>query len=298
MEDIEIFSPVEKISNELLTEKQIELFVKRDDMIHPFISGNKWRKLKYILREASEKDKRHLVTFGGAYSNHLLATACAAAKFGFRSTGLVRGEEVSNQTLMLCSLFGMKLIFTDRESYRYKEELFEKYFKQDTNAFFINEGGTGTAAVKGCSELTDELKNKYDHIFCAAGTGTTAAGILSGIERNKFSARLNVVPVLKGAGFLQEDITALSGSKEFNFHPEYHFGGYAKTEFALIDFIRTFCSSTGILIEPVYTGKMFYALYDLIAKDQFVHGSKILAIHTGGLSGIAGMEKKFTQTGY
>lgn len=295
MEDLEIFSPVEKISNELLTEKEIELFVKRDDMIHPFISGNKWRKLKYILREASEKDKRHLVTFGGAYSNHLLATACAAAKFGFRSTGLVRGEEVSNQTLMLCSLFGMKLIFTDRESYRYKEELFVKYFKQDTNAFFINEGGAGTVAVKGCSELTDELDNTYDHIFCAAGTGTTAAGILAGIERNQFSARLNVVPVLKGAGFLQEDITTLSGSEEFNFHPEYHFGGYAKTEPVLIDFIRTFCSSTGILIEPVYTGKMFYALYDLIAKDQFVPGSKILAIHTGGLSGIAGMVNKFTQ---
>ncbi|MFA5244804.1 MAG: pyridoxal-phosphate dependent enzyme [Pedobacter sp.] len=294
MEDLEIYSPVEEIRNALLTDKQIELFVKRDDMIHPFISGNKWRKLKYILKEALEKNKKHLVTFGGVYSNHLLATACAAAKFGFKSTGIVRGEEVSNQTLMLCNLFGMKLIFTDRESYKHKEELFEKYFRQDITAFFINEGGAGLAAVKGCSELTDELINTYDHIFCAAGTGTTAAGILSGIERNKLSTKLNVVPVLKGANFLEDDIKNFSGSKEFNFHAGYHFGGYAKTEPILINFIKTFCSSTGILIEPVYTGKMFYAVYDLISKDQFAPGSKILAVHTGGLSGIAGMTKKFT----
>ena len=293
MEDLEIYSPVEEIRNALLTDKQIELFVKRDDMIHPFISGNKWRKLKYILKEALEKNKKHLVTFGGAYSNHLLATACAAAKFGFKSTGIVRGEEVSNQTLMLCNLFGMKLIFTDRESYRHKEELFEKYFRQDITAFFINEGGAGLAALKGCSELTDELINTYDHIFCAAGTGTTAAGILSGIERNKLSAKLNIVPVLKGAHFLQDEIKNLSGSEEFNFHAEYHFGGYAKTESRLINFIKTFCSSTGILIEPVYTGKMFYAVYDLISKGQFTPGSKILAVHTGGLSGIAGMTKRF-----
>ncbi|WP_276364063.1 pyridoxal-phosphate dependent enzyme [Daejeonella sp. H1SJ63] len=293
MRDLEIYSPVEEISSPLLTEKQIELFVKRDDMIHPFISGNKWRKLKYILKEATEKDQKHLVTFGGAYSNHLLATACAAAKFGFKSSGIVRGEEVSNQTLMLCSLFGMELIFTDRESYRHKEELFEKYFRQDPAAFFINEGGAGAAAVKGCSELTDELTYVYDHIFCAAGTGTTAAGILHGIERNELPTRMNVVPVLKGTDYLKDEIKSFSGSEEFNFYAEYHFGGYAKTEPALINFIKTFCSSTGILIEPVYTGKMFYAIYDLISKNQLKPGSKVLAVHTGGLSGIAGMAEKF-----
>src|SRR6201985_1671016 len=136
---LEIFSPVQKLTDPLFDEKGIEVFIKRDDLIHPIISGNKWRKLKYILKKASAQNKTHLVTFGGAYSNHLLATAAAAAKFGFKSTGIVRGEEVSNDTLFLCRLHGMNLIFTDRESYRDKRALFEKYFPGNTDAFFIDD---------------------------------------------------------------------------------------------------------------------------------------------------------------
>ncbi len=263
-------------------------------MLHPFISGNKWRKLKYILQDAKKLQKGHLVTFGGAHSNHLLATACAAAKFGFRSTGIVRGENVENETLLLCRLFGMQLIFADRENYRDKPGLFNRNFGNDSEAFFIDEGGSGNLAAKGCSELIDELPEVYDHLFCAAGTGTTAACILSGINRKSMATKMHVIPVLKGADFLKQEIENLSNGVSFEFHNEYHFGGYAKTNDELLTFIKDFTSSTGILIDPIYTGKLLFAIYDLISKDHFARGSRILAVHTGGITGILGMANRFS----
>src|ERR1700712_295004 len=155
--DFEIFSPVHQIKDKLFDEQGLKVFIKRDDLIHPIISGNKWRKLKYLLKQAQAKNKTHLVTFGGAYSNHLLATAAVAAKFGYKSTGFVRGEEIDNDTLFLCRLHGMNLLFTDRESYRDKSKLFDQHFADDHDAFFINEGGASALAAKGCSELDDEL---------------------------------------------------------------------------------------------------------------------------------------------
>jgi 1-aminocyclopropane-1-carboxylate deaminase len=293
MIELDIYSPTEEISNPIFTKKELQVFVKRDDMIHPFISGNKWRKLKYLLLEAQKQNKKHLVSFGGAYSNHLLATACAGAKFGFKTTGFVRGEAVKNDTLSLCQLFGMKLIFTDRESYKNKQLLFDKHFLSDPMAYFIDEGGASQEAIKGCSELLDELNIEYDHIFCAAGTGTTAAGIIKGIKERSLKSKSHVIPVLKGADELKTEIEINSGYRDFDFHQNYHFGGYAKTDESLMTFIKNFCQETGILIEPVYTGKMFYALFDLIEKDHFEAGSKILAIHTGGLTGISGMHDRF-----
>lgn len=292
MDGIAIYSPVEQIFDPLFAEKKVKVFVKRDDMIHPIISGNKWRKLKYILAEAQNLNKNHLVTFGGAFSSHLLATACAAARLGLRSTGIVRGDEVKNDVLMLCRLFGMELIFVDRTSYKDKKALFNTHFNEDSQAIFIDEGGAGELGVKGCSELVDELHENYDHIICAAGTGTTAAGILRGLEKQSFNPRMHIIPVLKGADFLTTEIESFT-QYPFEMHLEYHTGGYAKTSAELLEFIRYFCRSTGILIEPVYTGKMFYALYDLIRKDSFSEGSNILAIHTGGLMGILGMSAKF-----
>nr|WP_139377337.1 pyridoxal-phosphate dependent enzyme [Daejeonella lutea] len=291
MTGLDIYSPVEQIHDPLFEEKKVEVFIKRDDMIHPFISGNKWRKLKYILAHASSEKKKHLVTFGGAFSNHLIATACAAAKFGFKSTGIVRGEEVQNDVLMICKLFGMSLLFIDRSSYRDKHDLFNTHFSNDPEAIFIDEGGAGELGVKGCSELVTELNEKYDHLFCAAGTGTTAAGIIKGVQKNFVSAKVHVIPVLKSGTFLEKEIQKYT-DRSFEFHPEYHFGGYAKSTPELISFVKYFCRSTGILIEPIYTGKMFWALYDLLRKDKFPAGSKILAIHTGGLTGILGMSSR------
>jgi len=292
--EFEIFSPVQQIQNKLFDDKGIKVFIKRDDLIHPIISGNKWRKLKYLLKEAQAQNKTHLVTFGGAYSNHLLATAAAAAKFGFKSTGFVRGEEVDNNTLFLCRLHGMTLLFTDREGYRDKQTLFNKYFAGDSEVFFIDEGGASSLAAKGCSELVDELPETYDHIFCACGTGTTAAGIINGLTRRSLSTQFNGVPVLKNGEFLKNDIDKfLTASAIYHLHTEYHFGGYGKTTGELISFVKQFVASTGILIEPVYTGKMFYALYDLAEKNHFKPGSRVLAVHSGGIWGLLGMKDKF-----
>ena len=165
-----IFSPIHVVYFKSLN----GISVKRDDLIDPYISGNKWRKLKYILQDVLQNNKNHLVTFGGAYSNHLVATAAAAARNNLRSTAFVRGENVENEMLLLCKLFGMQLIFVDRESYKNKAELFSSHFGDDEKAYFINEGGASPEATIGCAEIIDELTVTYDHIFCAAGTGTTA----------------------------------------------------------------------------------------------------------------------------
>ena len=292
--DLEFLSPVQQIKNDLFKKQGLKVFIKRDDLIHPIISGNKWRKLKYILKQAQADNKTHLVTFGGPYSNHLLATAAAAAQFGFKSTGIVRGEQVNNDTLFLSRLHGMNLLFTDRETYRDKPGFFKKYFINDDDAFFINEGGASAEGARGCSELIDELPGEYNHIFCACGTGTTAAGIINGIKKHDLKTEFHAVPVFKNGDFIEHDINRLlTAPADYHLHTGYHFEGYGKVDTRLIEFIKKFVASTGILIEPVYTGKMLYALYDLAAQDYFKRGSCILAIHSGGIWGLLGMKGKF-----
>lgn len=291
---LEIFSPIHQLQHKLFDEKGLKVFIKRDDLIHPVISGNKWRKLKYLLIKAHTEGKNHLVTFGGAYSNHLLATAAAGAKFGFKTTGIVRGEEVQNDTLFMCRLHGMQLIFTDRESYRDKPVLFQKYFSSNADAFFIDEGGASAEAARGCSELIAELPQTYQHIFCASGTGTTAAGIINGIQQQQLTTHFHAIPVFKNGEFIRSEIDQyLITPTDYSLHTEYHFGGYGKTAPELINFIKEFVASTGILIEPVYTGKMLYAIFDLARKNYFPPGDEILAIHSGGIWGLLGMKDKF-----
>ncbi|WP_082489543.1 1-aminocyclopropane-1-carboxylate deaminase/D-cysteine desulfhydrase [Pedobacter sp. Leaf176] len=285
-----IYSPVDKV--ELFPFDK--LYAKRDDLIDAYISGNKWRKLKYVLKKAEEGQKTHLVTFGGAFSNHLVATAAAASRTGLKSTAFIRGEEVKNEILLLCSLFGMHLIFADRESYKDKLTLYNKHFQKDSEAFFIDEGGASEEATIGCAEIIDELSESYDHIFCAAGTGTTAAGLLEGIKKHKLSTKLHVVPVLKNGFFIKDEILKYtSDSPNLSLHTDYHFGGYAKTTPELIEFIKNFVRKTGILVDPVYTAKLFYAITDLQKNNVIESHEKILAIHTGGLLGLFGMKDKF-----
>lgn len=276
-----------------------QVLVKRDDLIDPYVSGNKWRKLKYILAGADAQQKNHLVTFGGAYSNHLVATAAACSKAGLKSTAFVRGDAVScihNEMLMLCRLFGMELIFTDRLSYKNKKLLFETQFTEDQNAFFVDEGGASPEAVKGCAEIIAELPEDIDHLFCAAGTGTTAAGLLTGIHQRGLKTKLHVIPVLKGGDFIADEISKYTGgTAQLILHTDYHFGGYAKTSPDLIDFIKNFTAAEGILIDPVYTAKMFYAIEHLHASGYFKPSDKIVALHTGGLLGLLGMKDKFEQ---
>jgi len=287
---MQIYSPIHQINYQALA----QISVKRDDLIDPYISGNKWRKLKYILADVLANRKTHLVTFGGAYSNHLVATAACAARNQLKSTAFVRGEEVTNEMLVLCRLFGMQLIFVDRAQYRHKKLLFEQYFSEDQEAYFIDEGGASEAAVKGCAEVINELSIPYDYIFCAAGTGTTAAGLLRGLNAAKLPTILHVIPVLKNGEFITKEIAAYENDvSKLQLHLNYHFGGYAKTTPELVQFIKNFTASTGLLIDPVYTAKMFYAIYDLIEKNKLEKDARILAIHTGGLMGIMGMKEKF-----
>ena len=286
-----IYSPIHSVNFKSI----VNLSVKRDDLIDPFISGNKWRKLKYILADVKLKDKNHLVTFGGAYSNHLVATAAAASRNKLNATAFVRGEKVENEMLLLCKLFGMNLIFVNRESYKYKKLLFSSFYGNDDQAYFIDEGGACLEAVDGCAEIIDELPETYDHIFCAAGTGTTAAGLLKGINKHQLITQLNVIPVLKGGEFIKDEIAIYENDlSKLTIHTDYHFGGYAKTSPELINFVKDFTAQTGMLIDPVYTAKMFYAINDLAQKAYFKPNAKILAIHTGGLFGILGMKEKLS----
>mgnify|MGYP003914715463 CR=1 FL=1 len=287
----QLYSPLQKIDHPLLT----NFYVKRDDLIDPYISGNKWRKLKYLLSSARRAGKTHLVTFGGAFSNHLVATASAAARSGLQSTAFVRGESVQNQMLLLCRLYGMQLIFTDRESYKHKQQLFEQHFGADGAAFFIDEGGASAEAVQGCAEIVRELPEDIDLLFCAAGTGTTAAGLMRGILERKMHCELHVVPVLKGGEFIKEEMAGyVNVDKQLQLHTEYHFGGYAKTQPALLDFMAHYASRFGLLTDPVYTAKLFFAIQDLAFKQQIDKDAKIVALHTGGLLGILGMQDKLS----
>lgn len=293
----DIYSPVQRLKHH----SRAQILIKRDDLIDPYISGNKWRKLKYVLKKTIELNKVHLVTFGGAYSNHLVATAAACARNGLRSTAFVRGDAaacIANEMLLLCRLFGMNLIFTDRESYRNKPLLFATHFGNDPEAYFVDEGGASAEAVKGCAEIVDELvlecPDGFTHLFCAAGTGTTAAGLLKGIHENGLKTMLHVVPVLKGGEFIADEVFKYAGStSQLVLHTDYHFGGYAKTKPELFEFIKLFVGQEGVLIDPVYTSKLFYAIDDLTAKGYFKETDKIVALHTGGLLGIMGMKDKF-----
>lgn len=295
MLDFDFYSPEEEIVLPFYEEHGVRVFVKRDDLIHPYISGNKWRKLKYPLQQALEEKKKLLVTFGGAWSNHLLATACAGAKFGFRTFGFVRGDVSDNPVLQLCQLFGMELRFVEREHYRDKKALFDTHFAKSQEAFFIDEGGYGELAARGCAEMTHELSRHYDHCFCACGTGTTLAGITQGINSHQWTTEIHGIPVLKGGSFILDEVTKLgvTNTDRIHLHLDYHFGGYAKTKPPLIDFVKSFTRQTSILIEPTYTGKLFYAVHDLIAQQQIARGSTVLVVHSGGLTGLLGMLDRF-----
>lgn len=291
--NFDFFSPEQTLTLPLSEEKEIKISIKRDDMIHPYISGNKWRKLKYLLIKARDESKDHLVTFGGAWSNHILATAAAAAQFKFKSTAYIRGDKVDNPVLGLCQLFGMNIHFVTREEYKNKEELFLKYHYNDPSCFFINEGGYSVEAARGCEEIISELTGSYDYIFAACGTGATLAGLAKGASKFLPNTRIHGIPVLKGGDFIEAAVHTLCPGVEIKLHTDYHFGGYAKTKPELIEFIKSFCKETGILIEPVYTGKLFFAVMDLISKNYFKKGERILILHSGGLTGFLGQQAKF-----
>ncbi len=270
----------------------MQLFIKRDDLIHPTVSGNKWRKLKFILQDAQSKKFTSLLTFGGAWSNHLYATAAAGKVLDLKTIGIVRGEEYQGKltgTLQFCVSQGMELYFISRENYRSKNDpaFFENIREKFNDPYLIPEGGSASLALPGVSEVVAEtetqLGRRPDCYAVAAGTGGTAAGLLAA------SAPTLAFSALKNGGFLKAEILKLATAEDAqaNLHlfTDYHFGGYAKHKPELLTFMQEFEQNHGVLLEHVYTGKMLFGLYDLMKKGFFKRATTIIAIHTGGLQG-------------
>mgnify|MGYP003115098544 FL=1 len=282
----------QEVDLSILNKKQVSLVVKREDLIHPFISGNKYRKLKYNILDAKQKGLDTILTFGGAYSNHIAATAYAGNLFGIKTIGVIRGEELSqnwtlNPTLSQAHRHGMDFKFISREAYRRKTEpsFLELLEKELGPYYLIPEGGTNLLAVKGCEEILTPEDKDFNVLCSSVGTGGTLAGI---INSSLHYQRIIGFPSLKG-DFLKKDIRNFTAKENWEINTDYHFGGYAKVSEALIGFINYFKDKTNIPTDPIYTGKLLYGILDLVKNDYFKPGTKILAIHSGGLQGIAGM---------
>jgi len=285
----------QEINLPVLKDKKVTLFIKREDVIHPHISGNKYRKLKYNIT-AAKKEKHHtLLTFGGAYSNHIAAVATVGMIFGFKTIGVVRGEElalkvVNNDTLRYAISCGMQFKFVTRAAYKDKEstDFITDLEKEFGNFYLIPEGGTNELAIQGCEEILTNQDSFFDIVCTPIGTGGTISGL---INCSKLGQQVLGFPALKGT-FLYDHIRKFVKKDNWKIIDKYHFGGYAKVNSSLIIFINEFYQSTGILLDPVYTGKMVYGILDLVKSDYFKKETKILAIHTGGLQGISGMNKQ------
>ena len=279
-------------NQKIFLNNSIEVIVKREDLIHAFISGNKYRKLKYNLLKAKEIDSPALLTFGGAFSNHIAAVAFAGKIYDFKTIGIIRGEELEdkselNPTLAFAKSCGMELKFISREAYRQKTNLeFINQLKIEFGEFYlIPEGGTNKLAIKGCEEILQPEDTDFDYVCCAVGTGGTISGIINASSK---SQKILGFPALKG-DFLQQDIRKFANRDNWKLITDYHFGGYGKIKPELISFINKFKKDYNIPLDPIYTGKMMYGIFDLIGKEFFPPNSKILVIHTGGLQGIAGV---------
>lgn len=284
--------------NHPLTDK---IHLARLDLLPSPAGGNKWFKLKYNLLEAERLDVKQLITFGGAYSNHLYASAEAADYFGFRSIGIVRGEEhvPLNDTLQHCANKGMQLFYMSREEYRKKSEpdFVQRWMheKRIPNGYLIPEGGSNTWAVKGVQELVDMLPYDTDIIVTACGTGGTMAGLIAGAKNHQ---EVWGFPALKGAGFLKNDIQLLlseypgASDKKWKLLLDYHLGGYAKLPDELLPFIQKFRKEQGIILDPTYTSKLLFGLFDLADKNLLPKDKKIVVLHTGGLQAWDGLPEK------
>ncbi len=275
--------------------KGITLEIKREDLLHPFVSGNKFRKLKYNILQAKAENQSVLLTFGGAFSNHIAAVAYAGKEQGFETIGVIRGDELrdkisENPTLSFAQECGMRFEFVTREAYRHKTEtaFIEQLQVKFGSFYLVPEGGTNDLAVKGCEEILTEFDAHFDFVCSAVGTGGTISGLInSALPHQKVLG----FPALKG-DFLQNEIHKFVNNKNWELITDYHFGGYGKVTTEFIEWMNWFYAQTGIPVDPIYTGKIVFGVMDLIQRNYFPPKSKILMIHTGGLQGIAGMNAK------
>lgn len=284
-----IVQPVVKYSDD---KTNISVSVLRLDLVHPVISGNKWFKLKLYIEEALHLNKKRIITYGGAWSNHIVATACAGFLNGLKTIGIIRGEEPAgySDTLNTAKDFGMEFIFLNRTDYQNKVLT----FAPDTeNDYIIPEGGYGIKGAEGFSTALDYCdKKKFTHFVCAVGTGTMMAGLIKAVQNEQ---QVIGISVLKNNSDLLPAVhSLLSGDerlKNFKISEEYHFSGYAKHSKELLQFMNSFYTETNTPSDFVYTGKLFFAVNDLAEKDYFPPGSKILVIHSGGLQGNSSLKK-------
>lgn len=293
-----------EIHHPQLEAANISLHLLRLDEVHPLISGNKWFKLKYNLLKARDEGHDTLLTFGGAFSNHIYATAAAGKEYGFRTIGIIRGEqnEPLNPTLKFASEQGMQLEYVSREDYQEKDSSkFRDWLsRQFGRCFIIPEGGSNVLAVKGCTEILPHKLN-YQYIACCVGTGGTLTGLL---ESNQGQAEILGFSALKGGSFLYKEVDRLTQAYSGNIYQhyqivkDYHFGGYARANAELVDFINTFRQEQQVQLDPVYTGKMMYGLFNMAAEGFFPKGSRILTVHSGGLQGISGFNERYRKKNY
>jgi 1-aminocyclopropane-1-carboxylate deaminase len=292
---IHVPTPLEPFRHPILDEHGVTLFVKRDDLIHPEIMGNKWRKLKYNLEMARKLGKKALVTLGGAYSNHIAATAAAGREFGFSTIGVIRGHELnpqSNPTLRAASQNGMTFRFIDREMYRIWRDDPDLVAAQYPEAYFLPEGGTNSLALQGVAELLDEILTPFDTIVTPVGTGGTLAGLVCGLGGKGHALGISV---LKG-DFMQREVQRILDENHIkmnNFSVEtgYHRGGYGKADEEFLTFIREIRNRNGLNLDPIYTGKALFGVLDMVKKGV-MNKQVIVFLHTGGLQGIAGFMQK------
>ena len=296
-------SRIQEVVFDSLKLSGVILHMKREDEIHPLISGNKYRKLKYNLLEAKEKGATTLLSFGGAYSNHISALAYAGRKYGFNTIGVIRGEELgvdlkktlaNNFTLNQAYENGMRFKFVSRAHYRDKEdqEFINRLSEEYGEFYLVPEGGTNAFAIKGSEEILSPADQKYDIVCTAVGTGGTIAGLINSAAEDQ---EILGFPSLKG-DFLEGEIEKyIQPKNNWKLINDYHFGGYAKINENLISFINDFYRQTTIPLDPVYTGKMMFGIIHMINNNYFKNNCKILAIHTGGLQGINGMNEQLSK---
>ncbi len=291
--NIKVPSPIVEVKTSLLEEKDLQLFIKREDQIHFEISGNKWRKLKYNLIHFFQNNFKQVVTFGGVFSNHIYATAAACYELGIPLIIYLRTDKIdpNNPTLQFVQGKNAQLICLSRESYREKDqaEFIHKIHREWPNSFIIPEGGSNHFGLKGTEEIMAEVKvqlSSLDIIALPAGTAYTAAGIISTSSTNQ---KVEVFSALKGL-FLQSVLHELveDGTKNWVLYSDEYFGGYAKVDQTLLNFIDWFFHETSIPLDPIYNAKAMYYLFENIKNGKYSRGSRMLYIHTGGLQGITG----------
>ncbi len=285
-----IYSPTPVIELKPEGINGVRLLIKREDLNHPYVSGNKWWKLKYNLEQAQREGHNTLLTFGGAYSNHLYATAAAAHELGMTSIGIVRGEQTEplNHTLFFAESHGMSLHFVSREAYRKKNEheFLQSIRNQFGDVYIIPEGGTNELAVRGCAEFAKTLEQEidFDYLCLPIGTGGTMAGMIEGLSSNK---KVIGFSSLKGGDFLKDEIQSLISGTKLNWqvNTDFHFEGYGKTTPELLKFVEDMKKNNQLPLDRVYTAKMMMGVCNLIRQNYFKLGSTILVLHTGGLQG-------------